>query len=342
MHANENVNLKKKERNSNHELLRILATLMILGLHYLNGEMGGALNPDNTSKINLVLARILESICIVGVNIFVLITGYYSYKTNKIKVNKGIELYLIMTFYALVFLIFSDNITLKNLICSIAPFLVGRRWFVETYLILLIFIPFLNRIIADCTKKSLKLLIMAQIIIFSCWSTFLPSAPILDNGYGITNFILLYFIGAYISKFGFKMIKKKVWIILYAMCILFMTLNNCWWSYCSIFCIIGAVSLFMIFTECRDFSSALINKVSKYCFAVFLIHSDTNSVGLWYRKVLHTQLFWKSDLFILHFFIGIIILFICCVLIDMGRKIIFRYTIDKILKKNRYGEIIIM
>lgn len=32
---------KIKERNSNIELLRILSMMMIVGLHYLNGNMGG-------------------------------------------------------------------------------------------------------------------------------------------------------------------------------------------------------------------------------------------------------------------------------------------------------------
>lgn len=333
--------LKQCERNSNHELLRIVATLMILALHYLNGDMGGALNPDNSSEINFVIAKLIESICIVGVNIFVLLTGYYSYKSNKIKVNKGIELYLIMIFYSVTFLVLNGNITVKNIIISLVPFLVGRRWFVETYLILLTLLPYLNQIVSACSKKSLKLLIIIQMVIFSCWSTFLPSAPILDGGYGITNFILLYLIGAYIAKFGMKIISKWVWWSLYVVCIICMFLNNSLWMYCSIFCIIGAVSLFMLFTVGRSFKNTLINNISKYCFAVFLIHSDTNSVLFWYREVLKAQLFWNSKFFLVHLLAGIIILFICCMLIDMVREILFKYTVNKLLKKNKHGEILI-
>ena len=55
------------------ELLRILAMMMIVGLHYMN--FGGILWSD--AICNRRLAWLLEAFCIVAVNCYVLISGYF-------------------------------------------------------------------------------------------------------------------------------------------------------------------------------------------------------------------------------------------------------------------------
>ena len=283
----------KNERNSNHELLRILATLMVLGLHYLKGSVGGGLDPLNSSPINFMISEVLESLCMPAVNIFILITGYYSYQSNKIKINRAFELYLITIFYGIAFLILNGTLTVRNLIYSIVPFFKGEAWFVETYIILLLFIPFLNKIINNISKRGMAYCIVIQLVLFSLWPTFLPSAPVLDGGYGITNFILLYFIGAFIGKYNIKVNK---WILIFAeiMCVILMSRNNVWWSYCSLFCISSATAIFLLFSDVKSFTNKIINYISGYCFSVYIIHSDPNVVIFWYRKLLRTDLFWKS------------------------------------------------
>lgn len=327
-------------RNSNHEMLRILATFMVLGLHYLKGNVGGALDPLNSSEFNLFIAQVLESMCIGAVNIFILITGYYSYKSSKIKMNRAIELYLITITYGIVFLMLNGTITLRNVLYSVVPFLRGEAWFVETYIILLLLIPFLNKIIANCSKRSLAISIIIQVLLFSCWPTFFPSAPVTDGGYGITNFIMLYFIGAFISKYNIS-VNRGILFLAWGVCIAAMTMNNGWWSYCSVFCVVSALAVFLCFTQMRKISNKLINKIAGYSFAVYIIHSDSNIVHFWYLRILRTDLFWTSKWFILHFLISILVLFVLCVLIDTVRRLIFKYTVDQILRMNRFSEITI-
>ena len=182
--------------------------------------------------------------------------------------------------------------------------------------------------------------IVIQLVLFSLWPTFLPSAPVLDGGYGITNFILLYFIGAFIGKYNIKVNK---WILIFAeiMCVILMSRNNVWWSYCSLFCISSATAIFLLFSDVKSFTNKIINYISGYCFSVYIIHSDPNVVIFWYRKLLRTDLFWKSEWFCLHFVLSIIILFGICVLIDIARKLIFKYTIYKFFERNRVSEIAI-
>ena len=66
----------KSKRQANFELLRIVAMLMIIVLHYLNkGELLTAYTTDRT-VINYA-AHLIEAFCIVAVNCYVLLSGYF-------------------------------------------------------------------------------------------------------------------------------------------------------------------------------------------------------------------------------------------------------------------------
>ena len=66
----------KSKRLANVELLRVVAMLMVVMLHYLGK---GELLPVKNLHMNLTgyLAWILESLSIVAVNVYVLISGYF-------------------------------------------------------------------------------------------------------------------------------------------------------------------------------------------------------------------------------------------------------------------------
>lgn len=58
-------------RSSNFELLRIISIIMIITLHYLEYY---ALPHANIGTLNYYIIHFIESVCIMGVNCFVLIT----------------------------------------------------------------------------------------------------------------------------------------------------------------------------------------------------------------------------------------------------------------------------
>ena len=68
----------QKTRNSNIELLRIIAMVMILGLHVNYLAIGKPSSQDiATSPLQSFLRMFAEYVCIVGVNVFVLISGWF-------------------------------------------------------------------------------------------------------------------------------------------------------------------------------------------------------------------------------------------------------------------------
>ena len=68
------------------ELLKIISILMVIGLHYLNINMGGMLSESN--NIYGLITHILESACICACNIFILISGYFLIEKEKKKCQK--------------------------------------------------------------------------------------------------------------------------------------------------------------------------------------------------------------------------------------------------------------
>ena len=91
--------MKQRTRQANMELLRIVAMLMVVVLHYL--IKGGATPSlvEDTGIINLI-TWYLSALCIAAVNVYVLISGYFLLEA-KWKVSRLISLWFQMMFYSI-------------------------------------------------------------------------------------------------------------------------------------------------------------------------------------------------------------------------------------------------
>ena len=90
--------MKGKGRQANFELLRIVAMYMVVVLHYL--VKGGAEISlvEDTGIVNL-LVWLLKGLCIVTVNLYVLLSGYFLLEA-KWKFSKLVELWFQVMFYS--------------------------------------------------------------------------------------------------------------------------------------------------------------------------------------------------------------------------------------------------
>lgn len=325
------------DRDSNFDLLKILLILMVIVLHYFNGNMGGLLLNVTKGSFNYYLSHLLESFCIIAVNVFIIITGYFSCEKKSINISKVIKLYSIAIFYGimifLILLLFKKTIINFNLVKQFfnATF---SRWFVLTYCILYLLIPFINKLILSINKKELKTLIGINIIVFYMWSTFFTNTTIVDSGYGITNFIILYMMGAYI-KLYINDDSKTYYIYLYIICTLITTIYSFIygraWSYSTIFNLISSISLFMIFKNIKIKNNKIINSLATYTFTVYIIHENNFVVKFIYNNIFKSNLFWNSNYMIIHLIITTIGIYLMCVIIEyLRRKIFSKYFDNKI------------
>lgn len=330
-------------RNSKVELLRIIAMMGIVLVHYLNGRMGGALSNINDGY-NYYLIHFFESLGILSVNIFVIITSYYSTNEYKIKFRKIINLYSLMVLYALVLFIVTiilgeKMFSLKELLLVFVPFIDGRRWFVETYIIFMLIIPFLNKMLSNLNKFSMFTLTVILLLLFSVWPTFLTNAPILDNGYGITNFITLFVVTYYLKKYCIaqkKIILLNIFIVsVIAIFVMSLISSGRSWAYCNLFNIVGSVSIFQLFINSKPMDVKCINVISSTTFGVFLLHSDFNCWDLYYHKIMRCEHYYESNYLILHMILCVIASFFVFSIIEYLRQQLHKKTIKNTLMSQK-------
>lgn len=312
---------------------------MIVGLHYLNPAMGGAIGELDPTHYNFYITYFLESMFVVGVNCFVLITGYFQINKTSINIKNVLNLLGLTFFYSVILYFvgvhFGDvPLSLANLLKATFPFFTGVKWFIETYIILYLLTPFINKALNLMSKKEYQYLIGTLLLFFSIWPSMLPSPPVEDRGYGIINFVLLYVIGAYLRKFEQKdkskafyfggFISSTVIVFLGSTLAKIILGGGEWiiWGYNFFFNITGAVFLFLFFSK-LDIQSKLINYIATFTLGVYFIHADPSLNNVLYEKILKTQNYWFSPLFIVHALMSIAAVYIGCTIIDMIRKWLF-------------------
>ena len=142
--------MEKRERQSNIELLRILVMLGVVVLHM--NLYGLKMATEFSGKF--IFMHFTESLFICAVNVFVLITGYFSYKINKISVRKIIELIVEVilvkeTLYIAYSILQRTPISLSTIITNLIPN--NSSFYIVYYCV---WHPLYQSYLACCVKNS--------------------------------------------------------------------------------------------------------------------------------------------------------------------------------------------
>ncbi len=351
------MNKENNKRKTNFELLRVVAILLIITSHFCvhSNNQIYIQNPFKFS-INHLLTIIFTTGCIAN-NIFILITGYFMVN-KEINKKKIISLILDMEFYSIViYLILTITGMIKNIspIKSILTIFYGN-WFCIYYIILYIFIPYLNHLINTLTKEKLKKLILTILILVSIVPTFIDVWGF--SGHDI--FILSYLIGAYIKKYMNKPIetKKIKAILIYTITLLTICIISIYTigirykilpftkdlpqkyicSNNSIFVIIIAICIFLLFKNKKIKYNKYINKISTTSLGIYLIHDNYLLKDIIWNKITPISLYITKWYFPFYAIIKILTIFVICFIIVRIKQITLKkphnYLIDKISKIN--------
>lgn len=331
-----------KIRKSNIELLRIIAMLFIIGLHFWGFNEAGAFFSKSNS-INENIHIVTESFMICGVDLFVLISGWFLTSNYKIKIRKIINLILEVAIWALIgfllsMIFFNKNFDLKELIKIMFPVITGGRWFVKAYIIYILFLPFINIMLNRMNKKSHQLLLLIMLFLFCIWPSFIPIPPVLDDyGYGFTHFIFLYILISYIKKYVRNYPKKFICLVGYILSSIMVVISyklgiGLAWGYNYFFVVLAALSLFLLFVQ-FDFYNKTVNLVASCAFGVFLIHTDGFFSQLIYGSVFHAveSLTYTPIKLVIIFLICLPTFYLFATVIELIRKKVCGITLDKIL-----------
>lgn len=332
--------IMQKERNMSLDLLKICSIIGVIILHYNNTKFGGLLSNPLTSNKNILIGNIMEAITIISPNLFILISGYFLCKDNKIKIRKIVEIVMICIFYGISIFAIAVSFGLIKLDLSSIKILLKTicgHWFIDIYIILYILHPFINKLINNLNKKQNLYLIYIVFFFFSILPSFFTDITVKDGGYGIINFILLYLIAAYIRNYhdDYKINNR----FLFTLFMITLSMGILGKDYGKIYnynfagVIFNSLIVFLIFKKYSFRKSKIITTISSCSLATMLIHGHYNIETWMYQVLFNSKAYWNSKYMIIHMIVSCIIIFIICITIEVVRKKIFKHSIDLLLER---------
>ncbi len=225
--------METKKRNSNLELLRIAAMLMIVCSHIYYHCIDGQLTAAWDSELfcqpvlfkRLGILALISPAGVIGNDIFILISGYFmaSKEASSINLTKTAQKLLLQLGFAAFVLVISSSLYVSwanakwniNLSSYITFFSFNSfSWFVGYYFLVIVVAKiFLNSRLAKCDKSSYLMLVVTlfAVVQFS-WSTGLLAS--LMSGFEIlVTGVFLYALGGYIRRYE-PFEKIRLWALI--------------------------------------------------------------------------------------------------------------------------------
>jgi surface polysaccharide O-acyltransferase-like enzyme len=272
-----------KERQSNLELLRIIAMLMVVLYHANYHSLGYPVRDDILAAPWTIFWRALaEQVCVAGVNIFILISGWFGINPS---VKKFCSLLFQVLFYGIVAiaigLLAGWEIPIRS--CLKVFYFGGRYWFVIAYFVLFILSPVLNSFVDNSPPRRI-LAVIACFFAAEFIYDWLASMGTWYRGFSAISFVGLYLLARFLRLYSKKLKYAGVsfHLIVYFLMTLIPTvisylgIRNGWnqlnpRAYTSPFIIAAAVSLLLCFSQ-LEFSSKFVNWIAGAAFSVYLLH----------------------------------------------------------------------
>lgn len=293
-----------KVRDSNMELLRITAMILVLVVHASFLSLGRPTSSDfHVAPTDTFFRLFSESISIICVNVFVLISGWYGIKAKWSRLLAFIfQVYFLnVILYCMRALLGGVDKTFVSIGQWISLLCEASYWFVNAYIILYIFTPILNSFIANVGKKQIEQFLVAffiiQTIIGFWWG------KVFSAGYSALSFMGLYILARYLYLYPIKFtqLNKYIYLAMYlaatmatTVIALLMIIKSGdvgrFYNYNSPLVVFASVCILLFFSKI-SIHSKIINWVAISCFAAYVIHCSPTffstyltTIKEWYDK----------------------------------------------------------
>lgn len=373
-----------EKRESNIELLRIISMLMIVSAHFaahgimkINSE-NSYVDWINASPFNQNFIMMLIPGGKVGVGLFFVITGFFLGRSGNRRINGSIsffrKIFESIIFYAISITIISvvlfftgiyyqgaSFVTLFYSYLSLlfAPINSQAWWYVTSYIVLLLFVPYTQTIIERLKTKG-YIFILAFLAVFELIIPFMLQT----SGLPIVRSLFFYFLGAYfyLKSNSIVQIKRLSRISLVLLLVfLWVTgafINKQLYIYNFngmvgakervIYCIFSALTAGIIYPICSGIifiefltmkipNIKLINYIASLTFGIYLLHDNNLFRPILWEKILNVSSFLNSKYFLLFTVLSIVGVFVLCGIIESFRKILmekcFYQLNDRIFKR---------
>lgn len=340
-------------RKTNIELLRILSMFMIVFAHV---TWEGKFVFSKSDVIHNTMIQFPWLFGQIGVICFTLISSYFLSKAERVKRKSLMKIGKVTWFWSLLILVtvkcFGDKLLTLNIklyIDSIFPIIMGTYWYVTAYIALYIIFPYLNIIIEKLNRKEYNIFIIVLLIIFSIIPTFTGATALnsTNAASSIFSLIIIYFIGGYIRKYSdvlnislYKIVIFFITSLVISIIILILLnvankynfiditgTNRLYGRFMrtnSIFQILSGTSLFVIFKKIDIKYNKYINDMANKMFGIYVIHTNPIIIIILWSQIVRINRFESSSYVLMYEFVGAVIVFLGCMLLEYIRDSLFR------------------
>ena len=322
------------------ELLRIVSMLFVMILHANFLGIHAPTSDDIYDDFYSTMFRcLIESLSIVAVDVFVLISGWFGIRFSYRKLLALCFQVLFFSFgFYVIFAFFrpSDAFTIDRI--KGIFLLNGDYWFVKSYIILFLLSPVLNLFVESVSQKFFLKVLLSYYAFHTVYGWLMDaSVSFTMNGTTGLSFIGLYLLGRYLRLYPCiltTMNRNKVLLaylgcaILLSICNLVLlyhghtiTVEGRLYSYASPFVIIASVALLLFFSK-LSFSNKFVNWIASSCFAVYLFHCNGFFFNHYYRGVID-YFYYECDKAVWSIMAYILLLFSVSIIIDKIRLYIW-------------------
>lgn len=323
----------KSGRQSNLELLRILAMCMIICCHFVTYNNFGPTNMFSDKTLALSMLRLGGKL---GVVLFVMITGYFmlnkTFKWQRIIDLSRQTVYFSVLVAVLAYAFAGTKPDLLDVFRMMFPLIMENYWFPTDFAVILILSPVLNKLVYTVDKKTMTLGLAGLIFLIG-----LPIiVPSMKNA--VIGLILAYVLGACVQKYDLKVSNVKLVLLLILVGVLTTAVtgllltsahSSTFISGFRLFFVTGfnvsayasALIIFLLFRQWNFGNIKIINTVASTTFGVYLFHdSRAFRMYMWHDIINPAQ--WHGVRLIIGLFLTVIGIFIVGMMLDLIRQYI--------------------
>lgn len=348
-----------QHRQSNLELLRIIAMFSIVAHHFVVNSGITAHYDLSSWSANMIFLQIWGMWGKVAINAFVMITGYFMC-TSKVTTKRFLKMYLEILFYRYVlyavFLVMGlETLSIGRLFTLVFATLRGvNSGFSSSFLFFYLFIPFYNLLLDKLDRRKLQILIGLLLLMQTITSTFFFNREVFNF---VMWYMTIYFIAAYFrlypsektesNKFCIPSLAGSVVVSLlgiFAGDYIGNRIGMTGWYYLvndsnKIMALLVGVFAFLVFKNKKIKYSPVINTISSATFGVLLIHAGSDAMRqfLWKDLLNISDMYFDTLPVLLLKTVGItIMIYVVCTVIDLVRIKLIEKPLFKKLEKTTW------
>lgn len=332
-----------KSRESNLELLRVLAMLSIIAHHYVvNSGIADSFVYDQNITSQQLFLEIWGMWGKTGINAFILISGYFLCKM-QLTLRRYVKLLIQIFFYGVAIMLFFtafdyQQLTLKILFNkTFCLFRYVNRDFVASFMAFYAFVPVYNIIIKNTSSQNLLYLVLGLLFYSSICSTFFLAPTMFEPLWYATLYLVAAHIRLYPNQWtenwkisSIVLTASVLSAILSCLLMIHMAVKTGETLFSSFrwhmvadsnrfLAFMIGLSSFITAKNIKIGHSKIINGLASGCFGVLLIHASSDTMRQWlWQDVCKVPTMIDADMPILiaHAAAIPIIIFLICSFID--------------------------